>query len=285
MPRVSAPPPRRGTSLVELLVVVTLLGVVGGALGRALLVLASRERLARVAAEREAQRRAAFGVLALALRGLSPADGDLVAFDDAGVLLHATIGATIVCAAAGDRLVVPAPRGEAARRGLTAWGVAPHAGDRARIFLPGVDGEADVWAPGLALADGPTAGPPGACARVGVGEPDGATLVLLLAAPLADSPVVLPGTPLRLARELELRAYASGDGTQLGVRDCFTAACGPQPVAGPFARSRGVRLEWLDAAGGATTDGARVARVVVTLRDGARGADSARSVVGVRDAW
>lgn len=230
---------RAGFSLVELLVAVTLLGVVLGAI----VSLAVAQQRAHVALEARRLARAQLRDAALLLaRDLRPVAGDaddLRAADDTLLDLVATTGGSVACAVAGPE-TIELPPSEPPETALTWWVAAPRPGDVALVLDPGAaPGEGDDrW---LALEVTAAASSVTACAGgpFAGGVRGGYRLALAGAVPLP--PTVRPGAPVTLARRRRWSHYRGSDGLwYLGLREWDGAEWGEtQPAAGPIRRAGG----------------------------------------------
>jgi prepilin-type N-terminal cleavage/methylation domain-containing protein len=239
VPNGARPPRRAGFSLVELLVAVTLLGVVLGAV----VSLAVAQQRAHVALE---GRRAARGqlrdaalLLARELRSVADDAGDLRAAHDTLLDLVATTGGSVACAVAGPE-TVELPPAEPPETALTWWVAAPRPGDLALVLDAGAaPGEADDrW-----LALDVVAAVPSATACAGspfAGDVRGGYR-LTLAGGVPLPPTLRPGAPVTLARRRRWSHYRGSDGLwYLGLREWDGAEWGEtQPAAGPLRRAGG----------------------------------------------
>ena len=250
---------RRGTSVVELLVALTIAGVVlAAATGSFLRQQRTATGLAATA-QAQGQARAAAALLPaqLSLDALSVEDVVPGAGRDTALQFRAAIASGVSCDSAR------APAFAVDDTGLAAGAVAamPHAGDS--LWWYRADGGS--WT-GRGITG--VSADSGACAaesRTG----------LLMRLGVEDTVVIAPRTPLRVTRQERLAIYRAGDGSwQLGLRewsDATGAMGAPQPVAGPFqlAATDGARtgFRYFDSVGVELpeTGGARVARVRLTL--------------------
>jgi prepilin-type N-terminal cleavage/methylation domain-containing protein len=265
---------RRGFTLVELMVALTMGLLVVGLLHRQLLV---SRRYARAQLERTAMQdnvRVAAMVLAgelgpigydeitptaAAALGL-PAElrSDLRGVQPGAVTYLAARGAGYVCATAlGPSAVVLVAE--------DAWSAprAPRDTDSLLVFVesdPATDSD-DAWIH-LGVISAGTASCP-------TGQP---ALAIRVGMPAPLSPTVLSrvtaGSPARLTEVMQARYYASGGGSWLGLRSVSTGEA-ITPVAGPLADStpamRGLTLRYLDGADAPTPDPASVRAIEIAL--------------------
>lgn len=282
-------PPRRGLTLVELLVATALFGVIAGAL---LLLVARAEREAgRIGARagaRRATRDAASG-LAHALRELAPGSGDLLVAGAGEVQLRATVAVSVLCGidAARSTVVIVPPAG--AGPALGSWLTAPRIADTVLFWaeMSGTTEDSLVpaspgWRVSVLDADAASGATCDPAAGVAAVVAPGSAVALRLATPLSD--VVALGAPVRVVRRMRWALYRGGDGRwYLGVSDCVPARATPcatiQPVSGPYPAA-GVTLAYLDSTGNVAVDSARAARIEITARaDGAPWPAAADTVV------
>jgi prepilin-type N-terminal cleavage/methylation domain-containing protein len=224
----------RGATLVELLVALTLLGIVGSAAVAAIrLQTGVRLRIgSRVTAgTRQGE---ALGPLAADLMLVSARGGDVPAggATDSTLDLQATLATGFTCAPGSDpRALTVAVLGAAPARAI-----AP--GDSVRLRAA----PSDAWRPALISA---VASPPAAADCTAA--PDAIRLAFTIDS--AARAGVGAGVPLHVTRRIRYSFYRASDGgTYLGLREWSHAAgrlSTVQPVAGPFAGDS-VRFVYLD---------------------------------------
>lgn len=248
---------RRGTTLAELLVAMTMLGVIG-ATAAGTLVQQGRVRtrvVGRLAGE--AQLREAMAPLVADLGTASPAAGDFRAGEarDSALELRVTIATAYVCRTDGDpaRTIDAIPLSGLHGRMVLA-------GDTAWLFQDGVWDAAGVAAAFRAPPATPSCS---AQARDGV----------VLRVTLAPGVHLTVGAPVRFTRRMRYSLYRGSDArTWLGLRE-WSASAGTfstvQPVAGPFDRA-GTRFRYLDTLGtelrSGTASGTELGAVRIDLR-------------------
>ena len=136
MPRLSARGRgRRGVTLVELLVAITILAIVGGAV---LSVLTQQQRFYRDANEWIGLRRElrnGAGMLPTELRGISSVGGDVTEMLDSALYFNANFGSAVVCARAARTIDIPPTN--LTKHTLSSWYTQPHPGDIAYVFNDG----------------------------------------------------------------------------------------------------------------------------------------------------
>jgi hypothetical protein len=260
---------RRGISLVELVVALTLTALVA-ALSWSILAAGAfrlRDRSERMSLEHSLR------VVAAAVRAaMEPVGQDSSAGNDLVVALpdrfvtRTTRGSGALCAATSVAFTA---------RSTPGWWSA------LRNPVPGRDSllverlsSPSRWE-AIALSAVPR---PGTC-------PDGsAGLVLPVIADSAALAGVGPGSPVRVFEEMELRLYTSSGAAWVGLRSLGTGEA-VQPLAGPFT-SAGLRLEYRSLGGMPVVDPAEVASVllqVTGLTERAGGVGTARGPAGRPD--
>jgi len=263
---------RSGLSLAEVVVVMILLGLVGAAIGSAIL---NQQRFHRDASALLHARqgvRDAMEVLSTDIRGASSLD-TIRLMADSALELFAAVGASVACRTTSGSVITLAAE-SAVGNTLTSFLVAPDTGDLALVFrntgdVPGGRWERHRIAGFAARADNP------GCLSSG-SAPGDAFAVALHAQP---DPPVPPGTPVRFVRRGRYSLYRSSDGRwYLGYRRCNAlgaSVCGSiQPLSGPY-RSystdqtrTGFLFEYFDSQGDRVEGGSAmsVARIDITAR-------------------
>lgn len=258
---------RRGFTLVELLVAAVVSGVLAVLTGG--LVAASASRL-RDQSERmalEQSLRVSLGAAAAILEPLGADSGagpDLSQTAPGSFVARSSRATGVLCAAASNLLHV--------RAGAPWWRAVRNPVAGRDSLLIATLGGADRWI-AAPLFGAPV---PGTC-------PDGSAALLL---PTAVSPAAAAqigaGSPLRVFEPVELRIYASGGASWIGLRQLQTGEA-IQPLAGPFAGA-GLDLAYTDwsaqpASGSAVAQVTLVVRGL-TSRDGGVGVAGPNAVHG-----
>jgi type II secretory pathway pseudopilin PulG len=264
-------PERRGTTLVELTVVVVLFGLI---LGGLLSVMNRQQRFYRetsLASATRSQVRQAAEILPAELRGLTPSD--IVEALDSALEFRSTIASGVVCEQGADWIAI-APLRPSGARAFRGELLPPAAGDIARVLIADPDDPArDRW---LAFAINEVTDDPDPCASGPFVVPaDGGQPRLRLTfdpPPAFDLP---PGSPLRITRPVRYSLYRSSDRRwHLGANEMSEGRwSGIQPVSGPYAAygaaEGGIHFEYLDEAGAALeepVDPGRVALIRLIVR-------------------
>ena len=268
---------RRGFTVVELVVAAVVSGVLAVLTGGLVAASASRlrDRSERMALEQSL--RVSLGAAAALLEPLGADSGagpDLSQTAPGSFVARSSRATGVLCAAASHLLHV--------RAGAPWWRAvrSPVAG-RDSLLIATLGG-ADRWIAAPLLGAPAT----GAC-------PDGSAAFLLpTSVPPADAAQMGAGSPLRVFEPVELRIYASGAASWIGLRQLMTGEA-IQPLAGPFTGA-GLSLAYADwfaqpASGSAVAQVTLVVRGL-TSRDGGVGvagpnavhADSAMLAVSLR---
>ena len=215
---------RQGATLAELLVALTLAGIVLGA--AATTMLRQQRTHGRIAAvsRADAQLRSASSMLAGQFAMLDPAAGDLAAGQaaDTAIQFRAPIAASLAChRSVGSATFVPEAAGAIPFGGAASL---PRAGDSL------------WWLGDTAWSAGRIAGV--ATVAVRCLAPIAATGDALHLTLSGSSDTIPAGAPLRITRQTRYGLYRASDGTrQLGFREWnepANAFSAPQPVAGPL---------------------------------------------------
>lgn len=292
---------RAGLSLVELAAVIAILGLVGAAIGSALLHQQRYFRHARdVLGVREGVRDAV-QVLSTDIRGASASDTFRLMTDSA-IEFFSGVGTAVVC-----RSISPSSFGlsdeSASGATLSSFLALPDTGDLALLYVGGPDsGTNKRWERHRILAFSES-GANGGCLLEGATPGEGFRVTL-------GSPPegqVMRGTPVRFIRRGRYSLYRSSDRLwYLGYRRCNAlgaSACGGiQPISGPYRRyspnpdETGFLFEYFDPRGeraSGVDSQLSAARVDITARAqrtgvgmfgaGAPVADSATTSIAIRN--
>ena len=267
------PDRRPGVTLLELVVALTLFGVVATLM---LSVLRGQQRFHVGALQIIDTKRSAHQAVDLLYGELRGASGaDLYAISDSSITFRTTHGASAICALDSARTFVtlpPVPMAEGP--GFSSFLEIPRGGDSLLVFDPGNASTADDdrWRSHVLTAD-PGGGlcplrPFGLATRAaevarGMG--------LTVAPPLAAT--VLLGSPVRFFRPASYSLYrSSGAEWMLGYSTCAAGTCRVrQPLSGPYlpfasGGAGGVAFRYFDALGAPTSDRSRIVRVDVVTR-------------------
>jgi prepilin-type N-terminal cleavage/methylation domain-containing protein len=276
---------RRGVTLVELVVALTIGGMV---LALVAAISVRQQRLHADISNRTAlieQLRQASTVLPIELRGIALDAGDLRDARDTAIEFRSTIASAVICdTITGGLVLAPSDGGDTTFSGFLTT-IAP--GDTAWLFTPG--DSADHWVPySVSSSSTVVAGacPPGGPEIGSVGRTLGRVAIRLAMMPASNA----VGAVLRVTRPTRYSLYRGGDGRwYVGARD-WNASSNRfntiQPVSGPFnsAAAHGLEFQYFDSAGTPlATPVARahdVALIRVAVRGQSRGA--MRAFAGTR---
>jgi type II secretory pathway pseudopilin PulG len=279
--------PRRGFTILEFLVVFTMLGVVGGAV--TMLLMRQQRFYTNTSAltESRAQIRQALNVMPLDLWSVSSVGGDIYAMTDSSIEFRAITGASIVCISKEKDSWISVPPLKLAKGPLTAWVNKPTTADSMLVYddsTSSATARDDHWNKyGITAVDS-------VVGDVSTGCPASSTY-----AQLADlvtgnpsyvftvSPkqtkTILSGAPVRLFRRVRYSLFKDTDAKwYLGYTECLpnqTPACAAvRAVSGPFLKynpagaseKSGLTFTYYDSMGVETTNRLAVARINVVVR-------------------
>lgn len=264
---------RPGLSLAEVMVAITLLGLIGTAIGSVIL---NQQRFQRDASELLNVRqgvRDAMEVLSTDIRGSSSEDTVRLMADSA-LELFASVGTSVACRTISSNAIELASE-SAGGNTLTSFLLAPDTGDLALIYRDSADASGSRWERHRIAALAARSGDSG-CLLDGIDPREG--FVLTLQSP--PVPYAKRGAPVRFVRRGRYSLYRSSDGHwYLGYRRCNAlgpSICGAiQPISGPYRRyspdkaQTGFLFEYFNARGeGVAGDDSplSIARVDITAR-------------------
>lgn len=264
---------RPGVSLVELVVALTLFGVVATLM---LSVLRGQQRFHVGALEIIQTKQSTHQAVDLLYGELRSASGaDIYAISDSSITFRATHGASHICAVDSGRASVTLPPATTTQAsGLSAFLTMPRAGDSLLVFDPGdaPTGDDDRWRAHVLTAD-PGGGvcplrPIGLATHAG----EMASGLAITVGP-ALTQNILVGSPVRFFRPTRYSLYRStGADWMLGYSPCVAGTCSVrQPLSGPYlpfvsGGAGGLVFRYFDAHGAPTSDQSRIVRVDVMAR-------------------
>ena len=276
--------PRRGLTLIELMISIVLLGLLGGLIVGFLL---KQERFYAGATEillTRTQVRQASVMMPSDLRGI--ASGDIYAMTDTSIDFRSTFGSSYVCAStkASSQISIP-PVNLAKGSALTVWSQTPVNNDSLALYVDSTNTSSkdDSWsyhrisATSVAFSNAS----PGCLSATGMmkstdvnaGNPSYAYTL----SP-TQSGTVSAGAAVRFFKKVHYSLYRATDGNwYLGYYDCRTSrtpVCNAiQPIAGPLRpyvagspELAGVRFTYYDTLGNVTTNRLAVSRISVLLQ-------------------
>jgi prepilin-type N-terminal cleavage/methylation domain-containing protein len=248
---------RRGFTLVEIMIAMTLMLIVSGA---AFKLLVTTQRLSRSQAEQASlQSNVRMGSLVVLndLRELNTvvagtADkNDILTIAASDITYRAMRGIGFICQAPTATQIRITRSGFSGFRDPVAGGR-----DSVYVFIDGdQDSEADDrWLPVAITGVATGTACPGALGDITLTTPNTAGLVGI--------PV---GTPIHIFEVMELKLHVADGKSWLGARS-ISAGEVIQPVLGPLVDGNGFQLEYLDAAGAITADKTAIKSIRITIR-------------------
>ena len=241
---------RPGFTMIELLIVVSLLGIIGTMLTTIMVRQQRFHRAVMNVTDARARMRDVSTIMPTDLRSISTAGGDLLVISDTSMQFRAFVGTSIMCRFQSAQVIELPPKVLASGTVLTAWINPPAPNDIAYVYNEGAEaGNADdSWAPFI-ITD--TASSTSSAVCPSTLNPPFTTAadnnarrytITLSAAPVAAQ--VDPGAPIRFAREVRYSIYQASDNHwYVGYQRCTPNAvygqpgtCGSREVlAGPVA--------------------------------------------------
>jgi prepilin-type N-terminal cleavage/methylation domain-containing protein len=270
---------RRGFTLGELLVTMTLIAIIGTLVAKIML---GQSRFYHREAEQVAVRRelrTAMSLVPSDLRGVSSSGGDLLAFDASSVTFRNVLGASIVCAKPTST-TMDLPPLNMARNVLTSWYTPPQVGDSVFAFNEGMlrGAEDDTWTGMRITAVQQDVSYCPASPYMDAALDAGKSRWRLTVTPAIPDSVKI-GAGVRFVRSTRYTlAQAPSTRWYLNRAEYTGGAWGPAtPVSGPYdapGATSGVRFRYFDSTGVEVTNVANaksVARIDLLLRStGAR---------------
>ncbi len=287
--------PRCGYTLVEVLVVIMLLSLVGGAI---MGLLNSQHRFYRgvnetIGVRRELRNGAS--LLPMEARSISTVGGDVLEMQPTSFGFRATTGSSVACDLGGTVFFLPPT--DLANHTLTSWYSEPAPGDVVYAFddMNDAGDEDDVWRPytieSIGTSTSACASSPLMDATLDAGAIKPRLRVEVSGAGIESS--IVPGAVLRITREVRYSLYTEGSGRwYLGYQERRDGAWSDvEPVSGPYLPASdggggGLRFAYFDASGSPTSTPTSVARVEVALRgasDLTEMSDSLVFSIGIRN--
>jgi prepilin-type N-terminal cleavage/methylation domain-containing protein len=279
---------RAGFTLAELMIVVVLIGVIGGALTSLLVRQQRFHRAIASVTDARARMRDVATILPTDLRSISTVDGDILALSLTSMQFRAFVGTSVVCDFAGTQVIDIPPKQLASGNVLTAWINPPAVDDIAYIYDEGPEaGNADDnWDPfsitAVSSAVNTTWCP--TSTTFTTAADNGASRYQITLATAPNQARVQRGSVIRFAREVRYSIYQGADNQwYVGYERCtpnatfgLAGTCANREVlAGPVqpatndAATSGLYFLFYDKDGGQITDVAnssQIARVDVGIR-------------------
>jgi prepilin-type N-terminal cleavage/methylation domain-containing protein len=277
-----------GFTLVELLITMTLLGLVGACVVTVVIRQQRFYRSTTALMDTRAQIRQMASVLPMDLRGISSAGGDISLLSDSALEFRSSFGSAVACTliGGGSPAIVTTPRNTAKGLRMTSWTRTPVVGDSIALYDVSATQKAsdDRWTMHQITAIATVTG------DVATGCPSSSKLVqaadMITSNPayrLTISPVrpatVTQGAAIRFYRRVRYSLYKSAADSlwYLGYKDCLTGrspVCSVvQPIAGPYRsyalkglNKSGLEFAYYDSLGNVTAVASNVARINIALR-------------------
>jgi prepilin-type N-terminal cleavage/methylation domain-containing protein len=277
---------RHGYTIIEILAALVLSAIVIAAVGGLAFRQQRFNRDVIGATERLEQLEQAAGLMPIALRSISPGEGDIPpgGARDTSLEFRATISAGVICDSSRGSLVLAPANTDPPR--LASILSRPDIGDT--LWSLGLTGSAETWTPRAitAVIDSTTT-----CLLGGTSPWANATRTISLVIRVTGQLPGGSGTPVRITRPWRYSIYHSSDGDwYLGAREWNSSSMKfntIQPVSGPFVSpaSGGVAFRYFDTSGAvvpsgmATTHG--IALVQVSFRVDSTLPGTYRHAIGV----
>jgi prepilin-type N-terminal cleavage/methylation domain-containing protein len=247
---------RRGFTLAEIMIAMTLMLIVSGA---AFKLLVTTQRLSRSQAEQASlQSNVRMGSLVVLndLRELNTVvagaaeKNDILTIAANDITYRAMRGMGFLCQASTATQI------RVARSSFSGFRDPVAGRDGLYVFIDGdPDTEADdTWLPVAITTVATGTACPGALSDITLTTPNTAGLVGLSV-----------GTPIRVYEVMELKLHQADGKSWLGARS-ISAGEAIQPVLGPLVDGNGFQLEYLDAAGAITADRTAIKSIRITIR-------------------
>lgn len=239
---------RPGFTLIELMIVVSLLGIIGSMLTTLLVRQQRFHRAVTTVTDARARMRDIATIMPTDLRGISTAGKDILSITDTSIQFRAFVGAAVLCNYATTTIIEVPPKLLASGNVLTSWINPPAPNDIAYLYNEGVTaGNADdAWDPfvisdttsGTSSTWCPSSGSP----AYTTAADNSARRYRITLATAPDQARIQLGNPIRFAREVRYSVYSAADGQwYVGFQRCTPNAtygslgsCGSREVlAGP----------------------------------------------------
>jgi prepilin-type N-terminal cleavage/methylation domain-containing protein len=271
---------RRGLTLPELLIAITLLAIVGGGVTRVMVKQQQFYKDASKTAGSKRELRLGASVLPAELRSISSSGGDILTMDEGEVKLRAYIGSSVICARTATNTVWLPPV-NLTHHTLTSFIDRPDIGDTVFVYNENIEkgSEDDLWEMRTIIGkDMSTTACPGAPYTDAALDPPATKrrYQYVLDANLPDS--VKVGAVIRFTRPVRYRIYQESSGAwYLGIEQYTGGSWGAaSPLSGPYKAfasgdnsGSGLQFRYFDSLGVRITNMANkkdVARVDVYLR-------------------
>ena len=239
---------RRGITLIELIIAMTMFAFIGGLLVSVMLRQQRFQRAIADVADSRARMRDIATIIPTDLRGASTVGGDLLSIGTNALQFRAAIGSSALCGYANATTIELPPKVLSSGNVITSWINPPAPGDIVFLYNDGtaagnVD---DSWSQ-FTIADTSSAinaawCPSGGASSITLPADDGERKYRVQLTTAPDPARIRPGAPIRFAREVRYSLYAASDANwYVGYETCtpsgvagVAGACGNREVlAGP----------------------------------------------------
>lgn len=248
---------RAGFTMIELLIVVSLLGIIGTMLTTIMVRQQRFHRAVTNVTDARARMRDIATIMPTDLRSISTAGRDLLAISDTSMQFRAFVGTSIVCRFASATIIELPPKVLASKNVFSAWINPPAPNDIAYVYDEGTLGGNvdDSWQPYVitdTVSSTNSTWCPTTTTPAYTTAADNAARryrITLASAPVAAQ--VKTGAPIRFAREVRYSIYQAGDNQwYVGYQRCTPHAtygqvgnCGSREIlAGPVKAATGDTL-------------------------------------------
>ena len=227
---------RAGFTLAELMITITLLGIIGGLLTTVLMRQQRFHRAVASVADSRARMRDVATIMPTDLRSISTAGSDILTMDVNSIQFRAFIGAAVLCRYGAANIIELPPRTLASGNVLTSWITPPGAGDIAYLYNDGpLAGNADdQWTP-FTITDTTSAANAAWCPSTNVpayaaAADNGQRRYRITLGANPNQAQIKVGAPIRFAREVRYSIYQAADAQwYVGYERCTPNADPTQP--------------------------------------------------------
>lgn len=229
---------RAGFTMIELLIVVSLLGIIGTMLTTIMVRQQRFHRAVTNVTDSRARMRDIATIMPTDLRSISTAGRDLLAITDTSMQFRAFVGTSIMCRFESAQVVELPPKTLASGNVFSAWINPPAPNDIAYIYDDGAQGGNvdDSWQP-FTITDTVSATDGSWCASTlspayTAAADNGARRYRITLATAPNAASVKRGAPIRFAREVRYSIYQAADAQwYVGFQRCTPNATYGQPGA------------------------------------------------------
>ena len=232
------PRARAGFTMIELLIVVSLLGIIGAMLTTIMVRQQRFHRAVTNVTDSRARMRDIATIMPTDLRSISTAGRDLLAISDTSMQFRAFVGTSIMCRFASAQVIELPPKSLTTGNVFSAWINPPAPNDIAYIYDDGTQGGNvdDTWQP-FTVTDTVSATDASWCASnlttpYTSAADNGARRYRITLATAPNAANVKRGAPIRFAREVRYSIYQAADAQwYVGFQRCTPNATYGQPGA------------------------------------------------------